>query len=123
VFRRPPGWPKRHDADFIDRVIGPPGDHVVCCTANHQLTVKGNALIEPYLDLAGDQPADAYTPYDVTVPAHQLFVLGDHRDDSDDSRVHGPVPISDVIGRISQILLPATRTTALPGLNPATQPT
>jgi signal peptidase I len=135
VFKRPPGWPNEsrvsrpHDrllrairdaasevglapsgsSDFVKRVIGVGGDHVVCCNAARQITVNGHALSEPYIYLAvrpASQVELAYTPFEVTVPHGDLFVMGDHRDDSSDSRVHGFVPVSDVIGRASVVIWP-----------------
>jgi signal peptidase I len=108
-------------------VIGVPGDHVVCCNARHQVSVNGKALTEPYIDLEGGQPADAYRPFNVTVPKGELFVMGDHRDDSDDSRVNGAVPISDVVGRAFLVIwpikdwkhLPIPKTFDQPGLSAA----
>jgi signal peptidase I len=140
VFKRPPRWPNESEftassnpvlrffhgigtaigiapstgSDFIKRVIGIPGDHVVCCTSSHQITVNGKSLNEPYIDLEADQPADAYTPFNVTVPKGELFVMGDHRDDSDDSRVNGPVPISDVVGRAFLVIWPVKDWKTLP---------
>jgi signal peptidase I len=132
VFKRPPRWPNEdafttssnaalrtlHNlgsaigiapsggSDFIKRVIGVGGDHVVCCNARHQISVNGKALIEPYIDLEGNSPADAYRPFNVTVPKGQLFMMGDHRNDSDDSRVNGPVPTSYVVGRAFLVIWP-----------------
>ena len=132
VFKRPPGWPPEnsyqpssnpvrrffHDiasavgiapstgTDFIKRVIGVPGDHVVCCNVRHQITVNGVALNEPYIDLQDDPSSAAYRPFNVTVPKGELWVMGDHRDDSSDSRDHGPIPISDVIGRAFLVIWP-----------------
>jgi signal peptidase I len=132
VFKRPPHWPNEdafttssnpvlrllHSAgsaigiapsggsDFIKRVIGVGGDHVVCCNAHHQVMVNGKPLIEPYIDLEGNSPADAYRPFDVTVPHGELFMMGDHRNDSDDSRVNGPVPTSYVVGRAFLVIWP-----------------
>jgi signal peptidase I len=87
--------------DFIKRVIGVPGDHVVCCDARGRITVNDHALDEPYV-YRGARPSDQ--PFDVTVPAGRLWVMGDHRNASADSRAHstdhqGTIPISDVIGR------------------------
>jgi signal peptidase I len=140
VFKRPPRWPDEssfttpsnpvlrffHDvgsaigiapsggSDFIKRVIGIPGDHVVCCNAKHQITVNGKALDEPYIDLQDDPASAAYTPFDVTVPKGDLFVMGDHRDDSSDSRIHGPIPESDVIGRAFLVIWPIKNWKTLP---------
>jgi signal peptidase I len=132
VFRQPPGWPNENafttssnpvarfvhnvgsaigiapsgGSDFIKRVIGVAGDHVVCCNAKHQITVNGKALDEPYIDLEGASPADAYRPFNITVPKGDLWVMGDHRNDSDDSRVNGPVPTSYVVGRAFLVIWP-----------------
>jgi signal peptidase I len=143
VFKKPPGWPNEstyttpsnpvlhffHDvgsaigvvpsggSDFIKRVIGVAGDHVVCCNAAHQVTVNGRALDEPYIDLTTADPsqhATAYTPFDRTVPNGELFVMGDHRDDSSDSREHGYVPVSDVIGRAFVVIWPVADWKTLP---------
>jgi signal peptidase I len=143
VFKKPPGWPNESDfttptnpvarfahdlgsaigvapsgaSDFIKRVIGVAGDRVVCCNANRQITVNGHALTEPYIDLTTATPsqhAAAYQPFHITVPAGDLFVMGDHRDDSDDSRINGPVPVSDVIGRAFVVIWPISDWKTLP---------
>lgn len=91
------------DTDHVKRVIGVPGDHVVCCTARGQITVNDQALAEPYL-APGEAPSTV--TFDVTVPAGRLWVLGDHRSVSSDSRAHlgaaggGMVPIDDVVGKV-----------------------
>lgn len=140
VFKQPPGWPAENSfqpsgnaavrfvhnvasaigiapstgTDFIKRVIGVPGDHVVCCNANHQITVNGKALDEPYIDLQDEPASAAYTPFNITVPKGDLWVMGDHRNDSSDSRDHGPVPISDVIGRAFLVIWPSRDWKTLP---------
>ena len=97
---------------LVKRVIGLPGDHVVCCNADGKITVNGVALTEPYL-YPGAAPSDI--PFNVVVPAGELWVMGDHRNDSADSRYHqdqpgkGFVPISDVDGRAMVIAWPLTR--------------
>ena len=89
------------DKDFIKRVIGVAGDHVVCCDAQGRITVNGQPLDEPYI-YPGAKPSDE--PFDVTVPAGRLWVMGDHRNQSADSRAHpsdhlGTIPTRNVIGR------------------------
>ena len=88
--------------DFIKRVIGVGGDHVVCCDTQGRITVNGKPLTEPYL-FPGVKPSEQN--FDVTVPKGRLWVMGDHRDSSADSRAHlsdgedGTIPQNDVIGR------------------------
>lgn len=97
---------------LIKRVIGLPGDHVVCCTAAGQLSVNGEPITEPYL-FPGDVPSEQ--TFDITVPADSLWVMGDHRSDSWDSRFHqeqkggGSVPMSDVVGVAFSVVLPIDR--------------
>jgi len=96
---------------LIKRVIGLPGDHVVCCTKNRQLTVNGVALTEPYL-FPGDAPSQE--TFSITVPAGRVWVMGDHRSDSADSRPHdqgsggakGTVPQSLIVGRAIAVVWP-----------------
>ena len=104
------------DDHLIKRVIGLPGDHVVCCNALGQVTVNGTLIDEtPYLDLAEGQSAPAVVPYDITVPEGSLWVLGDNRDHSKDSRYNmeqpskGFVPIDNVVGRAFLITWPFNR--------------
>ncbi|WP_081994001.1 signal peptidase I [Kocuria sp. ZOR0020] len=68
---------------FVKRVIGVPGDTVACCDDDGRLKVNGQPLDEPYL-FAGDAPSD--TEFEVMVPAGRLWLLGDHRSVSVDSR-------------------------------------
>jgi signal peptidase I len=90
-----------HGEPVIERVIGVGGDHIV--HGAHGLTLNGRPLREPYV-LRGDAGAGS-GPYDVTVPRGRLFLLGDHRADSLDSRFFladhsGTVPVSAVTGRV-----------------------
>ena len=62
----------------VKRVVGLPGDHVVCCDVSGLLTVNGIAVVEPYL-YPGDKPSDL--TFDVTVPVERVWVMGDHRSD------------------------------------------
>jgi signal peptidase I len=100
------------EQDFVKRVIGLPGDHVVCCDKQGRLTVNDTPLVEPYLH-TGDKASDL--TFEVTVPSGRLWVMGDHRSDSADSRAHlgdpggGTVSESDVIGRASATYWPLSR--------------
>ena len=98
---------------YIKRVIGLPGDHVQCCNAGGQVTVNGVPLAESDYLYPGNAPSDQ--PINITVPAGQLWVMGDHRAISDDSRGHpgspggGTVPESSVIGRAFVIVWPPSQ--------------
>ncbi|HVF06267.1 MAG TPA: signal peptidase I [Frankiaceae bacterium] len=96
------------EKDFIKRVIGLPGDEVACCT-NGRVTVNGVELNEPYL--FEDDRRQFNT---VKVPEGKLFVMGDHRSRSSDSRDHGPVPADKVIGRAFVVVWPPSRFKGLP---------
>ena len=107
-----------HPGDIlIKRVIGLPGDHVACCNAQGQVTVNSVPLSEPYL-YPGDVPSEAR--FNIVVPPGRLWVMGDHRLISDDSRDHmgdpggGTVPESAVIGRAFVIIWPPSRWRILP---------
>jgi signal peptidase I len=130
VFRDPGGWlPPGHDgrgggvraavrnalvfvgvvpsataSDLVKRVIGVGGDRIACCDRDKRITVNDVPLTEPYLHPEGGaQPAE--TKFSVQVPQDRLWVMGDHRSDSADSRYHlgdpggGFVPVRDVVGR------------------------
>lgn len=100
------------DTTYVKRVIGLPGDHVVCCDAEQRLTVNGQPLVEPYL-YAGDGASSQ--KFNVMVPAGRLWLLGDHRSVSADSRSllgapgGGMVREDKVIGRPVQIIWPLDR--------------
>ncbi|WP_030623578.1 signal peptidase I [Streptomyces sclerotialus] len=91
------------DVPMVKRVVGVGGDKVACCDAGGKLTVNGKPVEEPYLQ--GDGPASP-VGFKAEVPKGQLFLLGDHRSDSMDSRVHltdrdnGAVPRSAVDARV-----------------------
>lgn len=111
------------EKDFIKRVIAVGGQTVQCCDSRNRVLVNGKPLDEPYiyfLPEAGTARQDAFGP--VTVPAGTLWMMGDSRNNSADSRVpgHGPVPLSNVIGRARFIVLPFARVGSIPSPNPQT---
>jgi signal peptidase I len=105
-----------NESDYVKRVVGLPGDHVVCCDGSGRLTVNGSAVQEPYV-YPGDKPSDL--TFDVSVPAERVWVMGDHRSVSADSRAHlgdpggGMVRLDDVIGRAGMIYWPPSRVAVL----------
>jgi signal peptidase I len=104
--------------DYIKRVIGLPGDHVACCDAHGRVTVNGVPLNEQSYIYPGDVPSQV--PFSITVPPGRLWVLGDNRGDSDDSRYRandpgdGTVPESAVVGRAWLIIWPLSRFSDIP---------
>lgn len=98
--------PRANDAQIVKRVIGIPGDTVSCCTDDGLLKVNGKAIDEPYLASAASARLPASTPFAVKVPAGKLWVLGDNRVHSQDSRSHvlasgqGFVPEKNVTGLV-----------------------
>lgn len=105
------------DTDFVKRVVGVGGDRVVCCDENGRLTVNGVPVEEWYVQL-GDAPSKV--PFDIVVPPGTLWVMGDHRSQSSDSRDHlgqpggGMVPVERVIGRADWIGWPFGRWSGVP---------
>lgn len=110
-----------NESDYVKRVVGLPGDHLVCCDASGLLSVNDVAVEEPYL-YPGDKPSDL--TFDVTVPAERIWVMGDHRSDSADSRAHlgdpggGMVRVGDVLGRPGMIYWPPSRVGTLTAPGP-----
>jgi signal peptidase I len=110
---------------YIKRVIGLPGDHVACCT-DGKVTVNGVPLEETSYLYPGDSPS-AFS-FSVVVPAGHLWVMGDHRSDSGDSRYHtedpgdGAIPIDQVVGRAFMIIWPPSKFRDLPIPSTFSQP-
>jgi len=101
---------------LIKRVIGVGGDTVRCCNADGKIEVNGVAVTEPYI-YAGDKPSDS--DFTVTIPQGFIWVMGDHRGASADSRFHtddpnkGMVPLDKVTGRALFVIWPIQRAKVL----------
>ncbi|MEU0452389.1 signal peptidase I [Streptomyces sp. NPDC006129] len=108
--------PSENEKDLIKRVVGVGGDRVKCCDTQGRVTVNGIPLNEDYL-YPGIAPSD--TPFDITVPQGRLWVMGDHRNNSADSRAHqdtdygGTVSEEEVVGRAMVIAWPLGHWTTL----------
>lgn len=111
VFEDPSGWLEGYDEDdnkIVKRVIGLPGDTVECCSSDGNLVVNGTELTETYLD---NTVTPSEEPFTVTVDEDQLWVMGDNRSNSSDSRSHrelnnGQVPVKSVVGTVSVSMWP-----------------
>ena len=103
---------------LVKRVIGLPGDHVMCCTAEGKLEVNGRAIEEPYI-VSDRSMVASDKKFDVTVPENSLWVMGDNRFNSADSRYNmdkpggGFVPYENLVGRAIVISWPVDRWTWL----------
>nr|WP_037932571.1 signal peptidase I [Streptosporangium roseum] len=106
------------EKDYIKRVIGVPGDVVKCCDAKDRITVNGVPLEEKSYIYPDDKPSGRH--FEIKVPEGRLWVMGDHRSVSYDSRSHqgdpggGTIPIDQVIGRAFVIVWPFSRATTIP---------
>ena len=99
--------------DYVKRVIATGGQTVQCCDADGRVTVDGEPLDEPYI--FEDTPLESRAFGPVTVPEDRLWVMGDHRSASADSRAHvgdrygGTIAVDDVIGKAALIVWPVDR--------------
>ena len=105
--------PSDSGSDLVKRVIGIAGDHVVCCDKQQRIVLNGVGLNETYII-----PPTNQVKFDITVPADSVFVMGDNRGNSRDSRYHldvnnGGVPLGDVVGRAFVVVWPLDRFTFL----------
>ncbi|SDM94697.1 signal peptidase I [Allokutzneria albata] len=109
-----------NERDFVKRVIAVGGQTVECCTPDNKVKVDGKPLNEPYIHYEegrGDKQEE-FAP--VKVPEGQLWMMGDNRNNSSDSRAdnHGPVPVANVIGKAQFIVLPPSRWQGIDNPNP-----
>lgn len=106
--------PSDSGSDLVKRVIGIGGDTVACCDAEGRIVLNGVPLDEEYVQGPTDQ-----VRFDVVVPPASMFVMGDNRGDSRDSRYHldvdgGAVPVSAAVGRVVMIVWPFENLGLLP---------
>jgi len=119
------GLGKPGEKDFIKRVIGVPGDRVSCCDVKGRIFVNGTPVDEPYVTKNANKDSPK-TPGqcgprqfdEVVVEPGMLFVMGDNRFVSQDSRCRGLVPIDNVIGRAGSIVWPFSRWDGLSAPDP-----
>ncbi|TLM72430.1 signal peptidase I [Pseudarthrobacter sp. NamB4] len=107
--------PDNSEQHLVKRVIGLPGDHVVCCDTGGKLTINGTAIDETYVN-----PAEVpqIRNFDVVVPEGKVWVMGDNRNHSADSRAHmdsdgGFIDLDDLEGKAAVIAWPLNRITTL----------
>lgn len=103
VFHPPVSWNKPADEVFVKRVIAVGGDTIECCSTNGKVLLNGKELDEPYM-----QGSNEEFDYNLHVPEGTVFVLGDNRSNSADSRYHSEpfVPVENVIGQPFQLFYP-----------------
>jgi signal peptidase I len=109
------------EKDFVKRVIAVGGQTVACCDARNRVLVDEQPLEEPYIYYLPDAGPARQAPFGpVTVPAGELWMMGDSRNNSADSRVpgHGAVPISNVIGLARMIVMPFDRFGRIASVDP-----
>ncbi|MEV0704404.1 signal peptidase I [Saccharopolyspora sp. NPDC050389] len=118
------GFGAPDEKDFVKRVVAVGGQTVECCDAQNRVLVDGKPLNEPYLYWEPGRGVGQDEFKAVTVPPGHLWVMGDNRNDSADSRVqggggtNGAVPVDNVIGKAQLIVLPPTRWQSIPEPNP-----
>ena len=107
---------------LVKRVIGVAGDKVICCAKDGKLTINGKETNEPYI-FKGNKPSEL--EFNVTVPKGKIWVMGDHRGASADSRYHqddvnnGFVPVAKVTGRVYAIIWPFKNLSFVSSFNPS----
>lgn len=111
--------PSDSGQDLVKRVIAVGGDHIACCDAQGRIVLNGVPLNETYIKHAGSPNATDQVRFDVTVPDGYVFVMGDNRGNSRDSRYHldyknGGVPDDSVVGKVFVVVWPFARWATVP---------
>lgn len=104
--------PSNSGDDLVKRVIGVGGDRVICCNEQGQISVNGKALVNESYVRPGE--VTDQIRFDIVVPDKHIFVMGDNRGNSEDSRFHldannGAVPVDNVVGRVVLRIWPLDR--------------
>ncbi|WP_372495468.1 signal peptidase I [Actinokineospora globicatena] len=117
------GLAEPSNEDVVKRVIAVGGQTVECCDAQQHVLVDGRPLDEPYINRSyGDEDQRKFDK--ITIPAGMLWVMGDNRNASADSRIQGGggsngfVPVDNVIGKARYIILPPSRWRGVGDHNP-----
>jgi signal peptidase I len=103
--------PSNSGNDLVKRVVGVANDTVKCCDAQGRIEVNGEGVDEPYLK---EGSVTDQVTFEVLVPEGSVFVMGDNRGNSEDSRFHldknnGMVPLEEIIGRVAMRIWPINR--------------
>lgn len=106
--------PSDSGQDLVKRAVGISGDRVACCDTDGRIVLNGVPLVEDYVKGPTDQ-----VRFDIVVPPNSIFVMGDNRGDSRDSRYHlevdnGAVPETEAVGRVVLVLWPLARFSTVP---------
>lgn len=103
VFHPPASWDRPENEVFVKRVVAVGGDAIECCSSDGKVLLNGEPLDEPYMQGSNDG-----LDYSVKVPEGTVFVLGDNRSNSADSRYHSEpfIPVENVIGQPFQLFYP-----------------
>ena len=113
------------EKDFVKRVIAVGGQTVACCDSRNRVLVDDQPLDEPYIYYLPEAGPARQIPFGpITVPQGELWVMGDSRNNSSDSRIdgHGPIPVDNVIGKARLKVLPVSRFGFIDDTDPQGQP-
>ncbi len=106
------------ERDFVKRIIAVGGQTVECCDEQNRVLVDGEPLDEPYTYWAPERDNEQQAFAEVTIPEGMVWVMGDNRNNSSDSRVQGAVPVDNIVGKARVIVLPPSRWGGISDYNP-----